>query len=105
MFFKSYKTTEAIDVLLSEPAGTVRQMLGLHAYDIVEVNPTQHTDYLVCPSTYLVPILVYTNFRGCMWEINRLPLYKQSEGEGCMSSTVEEQHKSLKSLRYLMNYS
>ena len=28
-------------------AGSVREMLGLHSYEIVEVNPTQHSDYLV----------------------------------------------------------
>lgn len=27
--------------------GTVREMLGLHPYEIVEVNPSQHSDYLV----------------------------------------------------------
>ena len=31
---------------LSTP-GTVREMLGLHSYDIVEINPTQHPDHLV----------------------------------------------------------
>ena len=32
--------------------GTVREMLGLHSYDIVEVNPTQHSDYLVLSCRY-----------------------------------------------------
>ena len=27
--------------------GTVRDILGLHPYDIVEVNPSQHPDHLV----------------------------------------------------------
>ena len=40
--------------MMSVIAGTVREMLGLHAYEMVEVNPTQHSDYLV-----LYVILLY----------------------------------------------
>ena len=33
--------------VMSIIAGSVREMLGLHSYEMVEVNPTQHSDYLV----------------------------------------------------------